>query len=52
MKKHLSEFMLQLGAGVNQLSKPNVPHCILTFGDEDKDNYMVRKGFKYYDKHF
>ena len=38
--------------GVNQLSKPNVPHSIFSFGDEDKDNYMIRQGFEYYNKHF
>lgn len=48
----LSEFILELGAGVNQLSKPNVPHSIFSYGDEDKDNYMIRQGFKYYNKKF
>ena len=48
----LSEFILQVGAGINQLSKPNVPHSILSYGDEDKDNYMIRQGFEYYNKHF
>ncbi|NDV58066.1 DUF6443 domain-containing protein [Bacteroides sp. 519] len=48
----LSEFILELGAGINQLTKPNVPHNIFTYGDEDKDNYMIRMGFKYYDKNF
>ena len=48
----LSESILQVGAGVNQLSKPNVPHSIFSFGDEDKDNYMIRQGFEYYNKHF
>lgn len=48
----LSESILKVGAGVNQLSKPNVPHSIFSFGDEDKDNYMIRQGFEYYNKHF
>ena len=48
----LSESILKVGAGVNQLSKPNVPHSIFSYGDEDKDNYMIRQGFEYYNKHF
>lgn len=48
----LSEFILQVGAGINQLSKPDVPHSIYSFGDEEKDNYMIRQGFEYYNKHF
>ena len=24
----------------------------LVIGDEDKDNYMIRQGFEYYNKHF
>lgn len=47
----LSESILKVGAGVNQLSKPNVPHSIFSYGDEDKDNYMIRQGFEYYNKH-
>lgn len=48
----LSESVLKVGAGVNQLSKPNVPHSIFSYGDEDKDNYMIKQGFKYYDENF
>lgn len=43
----LSESILKVGAGINQLSKPSVPHSIFSFGDEDKDNYMIRQGFEY-----
>lgn len=27
-------------------------YAFFSYSDEDKDNYMIRQGFKYYDKHF
>lgn len=47
----LSESILKVGAGINQLSKPSVPHSIFSFEDED-DNYMIRQGFEYYNNNF
>ena len=42
-----SDFILEAGAGANQLTKSSSPHDGPYF-DDKRDNYMIRQGFIYY----
>ncbi|MDR2948026.1 MAG: hypothetical protein LBV71_02345 [Prevotella sp.] len=52
----ISEFLLELGAGVNQIKNSftrNVPTGGLgSFFDDNKDNLMITLGVKYYNENF
>lgn len=41
--------ILCAGAGINQISKPNVPHGdIFSFFDDPRDNFMIKYGYGLY----
>ena len=41
--------ILCLGAGINQVLKPNVPHGdIFSFFDDPRDNFMIKYGYGLY----
>ena len=37
--------VLCIGAGLNQLTKPNVPHSVFSFFDDPRDTYMIKYGY-------
>lgn len=42
------QIVLCIGAGINQLTKPDVPHNVFSFFDDPRDTYMIKYGYGIY----